>query len=151
MSGESGVPGAQRNTRVRDFPDGFHKVVETVGRHKLLAERYVDGDVAIHLHLWLRPRHGLELPAQDLCAVYERLVVDQFGFADELNVVAPDLEVGRPGVAARTREDRTVPVGVGELVVTSTVLLYPSANGKPAWPARTSARNGKCPCPPSNW
>ncbi len=52
--------------------DAVSKLLKSVEPHKGVPERYLDGEVAIHLHMWLRSRDDERAPG-NLCAVFQRL------------------------------------------------------------------------------
>ena len=106
----------ETNDVLDDFSSCVSKVVKTFKRKKLLTERYGQREVAVHVHLRLRPRDDAEFSAQDFCAVYERLVVDEPALADELDALSGDASVRTWGVRPRAHKDRPVFVRVAQLV-----------------------------------
>jgi O-antigen/teichoic acid export membrane protein len=107
--------GGQAQDTPDHVTDGVSKRVQTLRRHALVSERYLEGKVAIHVHLRLAFRDRLELPPDHVCAVFQRRVVEVGGFAGEFDPRATDSQVGAVAVRRHEGEDRAVHVLVGEL------------------------------------
>lgn len=115
-SGLAALPPNEGFKLLDELADVFAQHLDSGRIYELLPKRYVDRQVAAHLHMGIRPSHTNRDP-QYFCAVFQGLSDGRFALARDLQVHAQELQVLDYVVrdCEYRRKDESVFVGVREV------------------------------------